>query len=67
LAGWVRNLTDGTVEAYAHGSEDAVSAFIAACQAGPPGARVTNVLSLKRDIQPPSAPSGFQQRPTAAP
>ena len=67
LRGWVRNLTDGTVEAYAQGSEDAISAFIAACQAGPPGARVTDVRSLNREIDPPPAAQGFHQKPTDSP
>jgi acylphosphatase len=67
LSGWVRNLTDGTVEAYACGSEDTISSFIAACQAGPPGARVADVVTVKRDLDPPAPPPGFQQKPTAAP
>jgi acylphosphatase len=67
LSGWVRNLTDGTVEAYAQGNQDAISTFIAACQAGPPGARVSDIRSLNRESDPPPIPSGFQQKPTAAP
>jgi len=67
LSGWVRNLTDGTVEAYVAGGEATVGAFIAACQAGPPGARVADVLSVKRETDPEPSPPGFQQRPTAAP
>jgi acylphosphatase len=40
LAGWVRNRTDGTVEARAEGTPDAVEAFVAWCRRGPPAARV---------------------------
>jgi acylphosphatase len=67
LSGWVRNLTDGTVEAYAYGTEDVIGTFIAACHAGPPGARVTDVLTVARELEPAAPPPGFQQKPTATP
>ena len=44
LRGWVRNRTDGTVEALFIGAPDAVAAMIAACRNGPPDARVTNIV-----------------------
>ncbi len=64
LAGWVRNLTDGRVEALVQGPHAAVTEFIAACQAGPSSARVTSV-----DATDTSAfdGTGFEQRPTAEP
>ena len=41
LEGWVRNRSDGSVEAVFAGEEDAVAAMIEACQRGPSfGARV---------------------------
>ncbi len=43
LEGWVRNRRDGTVEALAEGSGDAVEKLIKACWQGPPSALVTRV------------------------
>ena len=40
LAGWVRNRSDGTVEALFVGPAAAVEALVAACWQGPPHARV---------------------------
>ena len=41
--GWVRNCSDGTVEALLEGEEEAVRGVIAWCREGPPGARVDRV------------------------
>lgn len=62
LAGWVRNLSDGKVEAVASGPAEAVHKFVADCHAGPPLARVTAV-----DTAPTDEPDdeGFVQRETA--
>ncbi len=43
LTGWVRNRHDGTVEARAEGTPQAVQAFVAWCHHGPPAARVEEV------------------------
>ena len=43
LTGWVRNRSDGSVEAVAEGEETRVERFVTWCHAGPPGARVTDV------------------------
>lgn len=43
LRGWVRNRTDGSVEALATGDEDAVAAMIEACRDGPPAAHVADL------------------------
>jgi len=43
VAGWVRNCRDGTVEAVLEGEHDAVDAVVAACEAGPRGADVSDV------------------------
>ena len=43
LAGWVRNLRDGAVEAVFAGPQDTVDAMVAACRNGPPSARVETV------------------------
>lgn len=43
LSGWVRNRTDGTVEALLHGANASVDAMLAACRKGPPLARVDDI------------------------
>lgn len=43
VVGWVRNLTDGRVEAWLEGTPSAVQAMIAWCQDGPRFARVDDV------------------------
>ncbi len=43
LTGWGRNLADGSVEAVAEGSPEALEQFVAWCRQGPPQARVTDV------------------------
>ncbi len=62
LAGWVRNLKDGSVEALAHGPEQVVERLIAACQQGPSFAEVTDVKS--EYIEADKIPVGFEQLPT---
>lgn len=61
LNGWIRNLSDGAVEALASGSTKAIEAFVAACMRGPPGALVKNVDL--HNAEPPSEP-GFHQLPS---
>ncbi len=63
LAGWVRNRTDGSVEALIVGEESAVGQMIEACRHGPPAARVDEI-----DVDPVDLdvlPEGFQRLPTA--
>ena len=43
IRGWVRNLSDGRVEAVFEGEEIAVKGLIEFCKHGPQGARVTKV------------------------
>ena len=57
LAGWVRNLPDGNVEAAFEGPAEAVERLTDWCHHGPPGARVTSVAP--RD-EPPEGLSGFR-------
>ena len=40
LRGWVRNRSDGSVQALVTGTPEAVAAMIEACRQGPYGARV---------------------------
>ena len=49
LSGWVRNLENGDVEAWAEGSPDALADFEDWLSDGPPGARVDRVLASKRE------------------
>jgi acylphosphatase len=61
LRGWIRNRSDGSLEALAHGPTKEVEAFIATCMKGPNGARVTAV-----NLQPAEPPEsiGFVRRPS---
>ena len=43
VKGWVRNLSDGRVEALFEGEDSNVRQLIEFCRKGPPGARVTGV------------------------
>lgn len=43
VTGWVRNCSDGSVEALLQGTQEAVGALIAWARKGPPGACVTQL------------------------
>lgn len=61
VAGWVRNRTDGTVEAVVQGTAVAVEAIVAWARRGPDEARVEAI-----DVEPGEGTfSGFEKRPTA--
>ena len=49
VSGWVRNTSDGRVEAVFEGEKDDVEELIEFCRRGPPGARVTKVDILWED------------------
>ena len=51
LAGWVRNLPDGRVEAVFEGSEAAVASAVAWCSRGPDRAIVTAVEVFDEDAE----------------
>lgn len=59
--GWVRNRSDGSVEALVSGGTKAVEALVAACAQGPEGSRIKHI-----DMQSVAAPSekGFARRPS---
>jgi acylphosphatase len=57
IAGFVRNLTDGTVEAAFEGDPEAVDALVAWCARGPTGARVDDV---KVELETPTGETSFR-------
>jgi acylphosphatase len=61
LDGWVRNRSDGSVEALVSGPTKAVEAFVGAATQGPRGARV-RAVDL-HNSEPPAA-KGFDVLPT---
>ena len=61
LRGWVRNLSDGSVEALVIGDAAAIDSLVEACRRGPAMARVDGVART------PAADDGsrdFDERPT---
>jgi acylphosphatase len=61
LAGWVRNLADGRVEASAVGPAAALAAFETWLRRGPPRARVS-ALGIVDEALPDVVPRGFDVR-----
>ncbi len=59
VAGWVRNLPDGRVEAAFEGEDAAVDAMVAWCREGPPYARVEHVEVTPEE---PLGEAGFRIR-----
>jgi acylphosphatase len=59
VAGWVRNCSDGTVEAVFEGDPDAVDALVEFCRAGPGSSEVS---SLDVASEPAESLSGFDVR-----
>jgi acylphosphatase len=64
LYGWVRNRTDGSVEAVVHGPDNILDEMIDWAHHGPAGARVTTVSVVEADDRTPAA-AQFEIRPTA--
>ena len=61
LDGWVRNRSDGTVEALFAGPAEAVDRMVQACRRGPEHAIVRDIA-----VEPARDPgtAGFEKRPT---
>jgi acylphosphatase len=59
VAGWARNMPDGSVEAVLEGEPDAVERVVRFLQTGPPHADVEDVDVLDED---PEGLSGFSVR-----
>ena len=62
LAGWVRNCSDGSVEALFVGAADAVEAMVAACRRGPTHARVESVVADELSDAASLELDGFSQQ-----
>jgi acylphosphatase len=61
LRGWVRNRSDGSVEALAIGEDNRVTAMIEACRTGPFAARVVSLAVSDADDD---GSDGFRPRAT---
>ena len=61
IDGWIRNRSDGTVEALVSGLDKPAQELIALCMKGSPGAVVRDVEMHKAE---PAAEKGFKRRPT---
>ena len=59
VAGWIRNLPDGSVEAFVTGDEDQVSQMIERLRQGPSEARVEDVVIT---VTEPEDVDGFSVR-----
>ncbi|MBO0349096.1 acylphosphatase [Phormidium pseudopriestleyi FRX01] len=59
VSGWVRNLTDGRVEAIFEGNPEILDRMIAWCHQGPSSAQVTDVTVT---YQQPQGLTGFTTR-----
>jgi acylphosphatase len=64
LAGWVRNRSDGTVEAVLQGDARSVEAVMAWARRGPPAARVDRVDAQVADGDTEQPCCGFEVLPT---
>jgi acylphosphatase len=63
LAGWVRNCSNGTVEADVQGTAEAIAEVTRVAWKGPPVAQVDNVAVAEREHDP--SMNGFSRLPTA--
>ena len=63
LGGWVRNLSDGRVEAVFEGPSAEVAQAVAWCRRGPVGAWVEDVQTRPEQ---PSGDTSFRARPSAS-
>jgi acylphosphatase len=59
VAGWIRNLPDGRVEAVFEGEAEPVEAMISWCRSGPPLAQVEDV---QVEWEAPRGERGFRAR-----
>ncbi|MBV8848305.1 MAG: acylphosphatase [Methylobacteriaceae bacterium] len=60
LKGWVRNRSDGSVEAVIAGDDTVVAEMIEMCRRGPAGARVDNVATDEANESDLGTRTGFE-------
>jgi acylphosphatase len=65
VKGWVRNRTDGSVEAVAQGEAKAVEDLAAWAHQGPPNSRVDEVISSEAGTDQQGPFAGFHVRADA--
>lgn len=61
LAGWVRNRSNGCVEALVEGEAEATERFVALAQDGPTGSKVARIDVVEVEVE---GLSGFEKRAT---
>jgi acylphosphatase len=59
IAGWIRNLPDGSVEAVFEGEDERVESMVGWCRRGPSGAEVESVQVEREE---PAGETGFRVR-----
>ena len=59
VAGWIRNLPDGSVEAVFEGEDERVESMVGWCRRGPAGAEVE---SVEVEREEPAGEAGFRVR-----
>ncbi len=59
VSGWIRNASDGSVEAVFEGADEQVESLLEWCRRGPVGARVEEVEAVREE---PAGEAGFQVR-----
>jgi acylphosphatase len=65
LRGWVRNRSDGSVEAVFVGLQSVLADMVAACRKGPPRAQVERVVQIPGEYAPgEDEVAEFRQMPT---
>ena len=64
VSGWVRNRSDGAVEALIHGPPAAVEALVAEMRSGPRSAAVESLSVIEHDERDGDGSGAFIIRPT---